>query len=207
MLPGVVCRIAGALDDLDEKGLAGMADPGGDYPLRVPASGGTWEIPRDRLLPYLAAADRKLRAAGTGLNLLMCAGEFPVLAAPGPILYPGRVTPALVKGCLAGKALRVGILVPNEAQIPFAAAHWRKQGLEPVPALAEPGNARQIRSAIKGLGGKLDAVVLDCMGFGEDSFRAAAAVSGAPVFSALRVTLCAAALFLGRFHIKNVKTP
>ena len=95
--PGVDVVVDGALDTCRPGELTALATEG-PYPLLVRlADGSTREVPRDRLVPYVAQAAGRLAAGGATLVVLACAGEFPALACPVPLVVPGRVVPAAVR--------------------------------------------------------------------------------------------------------------
>ena len=194
MLPGVPYQFIGALDALDECAIAALAGKGGAYPLRVPACGRSWEIPRDRLLPYIREADAALRSRGTSVTLLMCAGDFPPVIAQGPMLYPGRMVPLWIRAVFGEKtSLHVGIVLPNRDQMDFAVPHWERQGFAVMADWASPSVEGEVARAVQRLSRHADVVVLDCMGFGFRHEQEAGMETDIPVFSALRVSLCMAA--------------
>ncbi len=196
LLPKVRYSIVGALDSLDESVIASLAE-GGDYLLRVPAYGSSWEIPRDRLLPYVRAADSALRQQGAAVTLLMCAGDFPFLSVGGILLYPGRIMPSLLKAFFPWeRSGHIGIILPNETQMRFAAAHWERWGLRVTVDWASPSAVGAVGEAVRRLSPHVDAIVLDCMGFGLRHEQEAGGETDKPVFSSLRGALCIAGSFV-----------
>ena len=106
--PGVDVVVDGALDTCRPGELTALATEG-PYPLLVRlADGSTREVPRDRLVPYVAQAAGRLAAGGATLVVLACAGEFPALACPVPLVVPGRVVPAAVRARGPGPRCRTG---------------------------------------------------------------------------------------------------
>ncbi len=178
--PHADVRVAGALDGVSPAALMDLAAPG-PYPLLVRlAGGGVAEIPRDRLAPHVVRVASELAAAGASLVVVACAGEFPAVPCPVPVLVPGRVVPAAVRAFAPGA--RIGVVTPNAAQAPFAARKWHDDGFDAVVTHASPVDhddlaraARVMREAGVAL------VVLDCMGH-DDAYRDAfARLSGRPV--------------------------
>ncbi|HUU33930.1 MAG TPA: AroM family protein, partial [Vicinamibacterales bacterium] len=156
----------------------------GPYPLLVRlASGGTAEVPRDALVPHVTRAAAMLAAGGAALVVIACAGEFPDVPCPVPVLVPGRLVPAAVRALAAGS--RIGIVTPNAAQAPFAARKWRDDGFDVVVTHASPvdhDDLARAAAAMRAAGVVL--VVLDCMGH-DDAYRADfARLSGLPVVAA-----------------------
>ena len=181
--PRAEVRVAGALDGLDAAVLAALGAPG-PYPLLVRlASGGTAEVPRDALVPHVTRAAAMLAAGGAALVVIACAGEFPDVPCPVPVLVPGRLVPAAVRALAAGS--RIGIVTPNAAQAPFAARKWRDDGFDVVVTHASPVDHDDLaRAAAAMRAARVAIVVLDCMGH-DDAYRADfARLSGLPVVAA-----------------------
>ncbi len=167
--PHAEVRLAGALDGLADAEVSALAAPG-PYPLLVRlANGTTAEIPRDTLVPRVAAAARALASDGAALVVVACAGEFPAIACGVPVLVPGKVVPATVRAVAAGG--RIGVVTPNAAQAPFADAKWRADGFEVVVAHASPARHDEMSAAAAVLRrAGVTLVVLDCMGH-DDAYR------------------------------------
>ena len=177
--PHADVRLAGALDGLTRHDVAALATPG-PYPLLVRlADGTTMEVPRDTLVPRVAAAAAALVEAGAALVVVACAGAFPGFPCAAPLLVPGRLVPATVRAIATGG--RIGIVTPNAAQVPYADAKWRADGFAVVVTHAAPSRADELAAAAALLGAaEVTLVVLDCMGHDEASRAAFAAASGRP---------------------------
>jgi protein AroM len=180
--PHAEVRVAGALDGVSPDELAALTAPG-PYPLLVRLAGGTTvEVPRDRLVRRVAAAATTLAAGGVRLVVVACAGEFPAVPCPVPVLVPGRLVPvALAAQAPLGP---IGVVTPNTAQVPWAAAKWRNDGFDPVVAAAAPGDAAALEgAAVTFARSRVSVVVLDCMGHGDAERAALATRSGRPVIA------------------------
>lgn len=177
--PHADVRLAGALDGLTTGDVAALATSG-PYPLLVRlADGTTAEVPRDTLVPRVAAAAAALAEAGAALVVIACAGAFPAFPCPVPLLLPGRLVPATVRALAAGG--RIGIVTPNAAQVPYADAKWRADGFAVVVTHAAPSRADELAAAASRLrAADVTLVVLDCMGHDEASRAAFAAAAGRP---------------------------
>lgn len=164
--PHAEVRLAGALDGLAAAEVSALATPG-PYPLLVRlADGSTAEIPRDSLVPRVTAAARALAADGAALVVVACAGEFPAIACGVPVLVPGRIVPATVRAVAGG--MRIGVVTPNAAQVPFAAVKWQADGFAVVVAHASPARHDEMAAAAEVLrAAEVTLVVLDCMGHDE----------------------------------------
>lgn len=191
--PHVEVRVAGALDGILPDELAALRNPGTsaspdfDYPLLVRlASGAHIEVPLARLVPLVTVAARRLAAAGASVVVVACAGAFPEVPCPVPVLLPGRIVPA-VAGALS-RTRRVGIVTPNQAQVPYAGRKWRADGFEPTVAWASPSRDDEMARAADELSGAdLDLIVIDCMGHADDARRAMARWTGTLVIAAQSV--------------------
>jgi protein AroM len=180
-LPGVTMIVRGGLDDLPMSEIDAMAEAGGEYPLfTILRDGTTREISMYRLVPLLEAQVRRVAEEGATVAALMCAGNFPDLASPIPLLYPGRILPAVARGVCRGD--RIGIVLPNAGQVESAKAHWRKRGFAVKTAVASPKDPAALTRAAKELDDSdLELIVLDCMGFPPEEARRMRALCGRPV--------------------------
>jgi protein AroM len=90
-LPGVELIVRGALDELPLSAIEALAAMGGDYPLfTILRDGTTREISLHRLKPLLDARVKQIAADGASVAALMCAGNFPALDSPIPVLDRNR---------------------------------------------------------------------------------------------------------------------
>jgi protein AroM len=180
-VPGVELIVRGALDGLSRAAIEAMAAAGGDYPLfTVLRDGSTREISLYRLKPLLDECAKDVAAQGAAVSALMCAGNFPELSSPIPVLYPSRVLAAVVRGVCRGN--RIGIVLPNAGQVGAAVAHWREKGFEAKAAVASPKEPAALPEAAKALADpNLELIILDCMGFPPEEAKRMRALCGRPV--------------------------
>ncbi len=135
--PGTDLTVAGALDGLDDEEIAALAieHQPGPYPLlcRLAHNGTTQEIDLQVLFPYIAEAARGLGRSGCAAVVVCCCGNFPAVEdCDVPVLFPGRVLPAIARAVCAGATPRIAVISPIEGQCAEAEKHWRAQGFDPV---------------------------------------------------------------------------
>jgi protein AroM len=154
------------------------------YPLLVRLRGGTTaEVPLQALAPRVAACAADLAAAGARLVVLWCAGDFPDIDCPVPILRPGRIVPACAAEVM--RTRRIGVVTPVAGQVDAARARWEADGFIATVTWAAPGHADDLARAGRELADDaIELVVLDCMGHRDEARRELARVSGHPVISA-----------------------
>ncbi|MFB3818945.1 MAG: AroM family protein [Candidatus Methylomirabilales bacterium] len=180
-LPDAKLVVRGGLDGLPDREIDALASAGGAYPLfTILRDGSTREISLHRLVPLLEAQLARVAAEGATVAALMCAGNFPDLAGSVPVLYPGRILPAVVRGVCRGN--RIGVVTPNAGQREAATAHWRAKGFDPEVVVAAPTEPDALPRAARALADPaLEVIVLDCMGFDPDAARRMRALGGRPV--------------------------
>lgn len=199
ILPGCPYSVVGALDDVPEQRIRELAERRGEYLLRVPAAGKVWEISRNLLIPYLEKAVQKLRDQGTVLNLLMCAGMFPPIATSGMLLYPGVLMLHLFQGIrYSSPPMRTGLILPNQAQIPFAVPSWEESGFSVVADWADPCDREALMRAALNMQKQVDIIVLNCLGFNATHQEFLKQAVNIPVITPIQVVLKAASALL--FH-------
>lgn len=179
--PGVPLAVAGGLDGLTPDQARTLHDPNGESPLVCLLSDGTTvEIPLRVLFPRLNAKVEELAAQGATSAVVLCSGGFPEFDCSIPVILPGRIIPAVVAGLYPGK--KIGLVVPNSAQMNAAQTHWRSMGVETVATVISPYQGQGFEAAgelFSSLG--LELVAIDCMGFTEEQRDRLKAMCGCPV--------------------------
>jgi protein AroM len=173
----------GALDGLDGPALAAITAGPGEDPMETRlGSGPAIGLRREALVPLLVEAGWALER-DCDLVVLLCSGEFPVLAAACPrIVQPIHLLRGILHGLAGGRQL--GWIGPASDQ-PSACEQWAPY----VPNLiCEPASPYQPLAAALQAAESLvrrgaEMIFLDDMGFREEH-RAAIAVHGLPVFCA-----------------------
>ena len=134
----------------------------------------------DLLVPHLSRCAGELADHGAALALLICAGAFPDIASPIPILYPGRIVPAVVAQLSATRS--IGIVTPNPGQAASARRHWQSRGFRVEISVASPKEDGALERAARELiQPDLELIVLDCMGFSPQAGRRMHKLTGRPV--------------------------
>ena len=129
--------------------------------------------------------------------VVLCAGGFPEVRCPAPVLRPGRLLPAVV-GALYPKR-RLGVVTPIAAQAEAAREKWRGDGFEVEVAWASPARPDEMAAAAARLADpSLACLVLDCMGHDERHREEMERLSGRPVLAAQDVVARVAGALLGR---------
>jgi protein AroM len=162
----------GALDGLMESEIDRLAEQDGEYPLLVILrDGSTREISMSLLKPLLEQVAKDLAQEGAASAVLFCAGNFPDLKSPIPIVYPGRVVPAVAASLCTTQ--KIALITPNPGQAEPAKAHWQAKGFEVMVEVASPKDEAAFFAAAQKLNNpEFDLLVLDCMGFSPDMAQA-----------------------------------
>ena len=173
--------IRGALDGLSPDEARRLADPDDSYPLLVRLSDGTSaEVPLQKLVPRVGACARSLASDGARLVVVLCAGEFPQIDCPRPVLLPGRLVPGVVSALTRSR--RIGVVTPVRRQVEAARLKWTADGFDAVVHWASPVEPGEMDAAARVMADpSLECVVLDCMGHDEDYRREFARRCGRPV--------------------------
>ncbi len=180
--------MVGALDALSNDAIAALAAEATSYPLLVRLTDGrTAEVGLHALHPLVTMRARELVAQGAYAVVVACAGDFPAVDAPAPVLLPGRIVPAVVRSLVRGP--RIGVITPICAQQSAAEAKWRRDGFDPVVTWASPVMHDELIAAADLMHAEApELVVLDCMGHDEQVTAECAARSGCAVVSAQAIT-------------------
>jgi protein AroM len=181
-------HVVGALDGLTRDEIRMLEKRDAPYPLLVRlADGASAVVPLQALVPRVTACAAGLSAAGARLIVIWCAGDFPDIACPVPVLRPGRLVPACAAEMMQTR--NVGVVTPLPGQVGAARAKWQADGFAATVTWAAPGDADGLARAGRALAdASIELVVLDCMGHGEDARRDLARASGHPVISAQSIT-------------------
>ena len=185
----------GALDGMDDAAIADLAPRRGEQRLVSRLRDG-----REVLLGK-PAIDRRLHVilaeldvGGFDLLVLLCTGQFTRFALRTPFIEPQHTVDHFVQG-LAYGAERIGVLLPNAAQID------EFHGLPGVVTKAAsaspylPDNQAALREAAAALA-DTDIIVMHCIGYSEAMRQVVKQVAGRPVLVSRRLVAHAIDLVL-----------
>ena len=191
----------GALDGLSREQIARLAPEGDDEILVTRlADGSSVFVGKTKMIPRVEARIAALEAEGVGLNVLLCTGEFPRLAARKPLLEPQQLLLGLLRAMTFPG--RLGVLTPSERHVPQTEERWRRSGFDAVVAPLSPyeeDDAAVVKRAADALrAGGAGLVVMDCIGFRRKTRDEVAQLTGAPTLVANLLVARVAAELLGR---------
>ena len=183
---GVEAMQVGLLDGLDTATVAARFPVRlGDFPLLTRLrEGEAVSIGSSAVESGLQRKIEDIEAAGIERIVLLCTGCFPTLRTQRAwLVEPDRVVVAQV-AALAGDR-RLGLVVPMTSQIREAPVKWADAlSVDPLCAAASPYDSTDqlVDAGLALERAGAEALVLDCMGYGEAHRAALAQVSGLPVF-------------------------
>jgi protein AroM len=192
---------AGALDGLERERIAALAPEGPDEILVTRmADGAPVFVGKTKMIPLIEARIAALEGRGVALNVLLCTGEFPKLAARRPFLEPQQLLLGLLRAMTFPG--RLGVLTPSERHVPQTEARWRACGFDAHVAPLSPYEEHDpvaLRRAAQTLrAGNAGLVVMDCIGFRRKTRDEMAALTGVPTLVANLLVARVAAELLGR---------
>jgi protein AroM len=178
---------AGALDGLSRERIAALAPESDDEILVTRlADGSSVFVGKSHMIPLVEARIAALEDQGVALNVLLCTGAFPRLAARRPFLEPQQLLLGLLRALTFSG--RLGVLTPSERHVPQTAARWRDSGFDAhvVPLSpyeeSDPSAVRRAADALRA--GRAGLVVMDCIGFRRKTRDEIASLTGVPTLLA-----------------------
>lgn len=184
--PGVRIEEAGALDGMTEAAIARLAPSADDVPLVTLASGREVRIGKRAITPLVQRGVDAVAAHGATAVAVLCTGHFEGLHADMPLIEPDRVLRGFLHAILPSG--RVGVIMPDEGQAAMMQHKWRDY--DTTLATASPYQPPTqwdvvIEDFIRA---RVQAIVLDCMGFGPEAKAYFAARTHVPVLCAQTAT-------------------
>lgn len=177
---------AGALDGLSVDEIAALAPADDDVPLVTLAHGGEVRIGKRAITPLLQRAIDTVVAHGADVVAVLCTGHFAGLSAPVPLIEPDRVLDGFCRAIQPTG--RLGVVMPDAGQAGMMRRKW--PGYDLTLATASPYQPPTAWDAIIAAFRRsgVQAIVLDCMGFGPREKAYFAAATGVPVLCAQSAT-------------------
>ncbi|MEM2004548.1 MAG: AroM family protein [Zestosphaera sp.] len=176
---GVEIVECGALDKLSREEVKALAPGEGEYVLVTRLrDGAEVKVARERILPLMQECINSLEPLVDVLGLL-CTGEFPELRSRKLLVEPSDLLLKVVESLKAG---RLGVVVPDPAQVDLTKRKWLGAASDIKILSVSPytGTLEDLVKASEELGDR-DLIVLDCIGFSTEAKRAVATASGKPV--------------------------
>lgn len=177
---------AGALDGLTESEIAALAPDADDIPLVTLANSHEVRISKRRITPLIQRCINGVVARGVGVVAVLCTGHFDGLTATVPLIEPDRVLDGFMRAIQPTG--RLGVVMPDDEQEAMMREKWH--GYDLSLATASPYQPRASwMEAIAGFhAANVQAIVLDCMGFGPDAKAHFAEQTHVPVLCAQSAT-------------------
>lgn len=169
----------GALDKLGKDEIAGLAPRESEYVLVTRLRDGSEvKVARERILPLVQECIDMLERSVDVIGLL-CTGEFPELRSRKLLIEPSDL---LINVAKSLKPDKLGVIVPNPAQIDLTVRKWRSvaQDIKVLSISPYTGTLSELKRAAEELRDR-DLIVLDCIGFNREAKKVVATTSGKPV--------------------------
>lgn len=137
---------------------------------------------REKIKPILQEKITYLERQGIEQILLLCTGVFPGLTTSSShLIEPDHIIPPTVKALVGDR--RFGVIVPLHEQKETLYPKFSPFGLEPFFAVASPYHHDKTgyADAAEKLKNKVDIILLDCMGYTEETREVISIKTGLPV--------------------------
>lgn len=173
----------GALDGLSEKAIKdGAASSEGALLVTRLRGGREIHLRKGFLIPRLQQCVSSLQDR-VHLILVLCTGDFPPLESDLPVLFPGPLVRNTVRG-LGWASL--GVLTPSAGQIADQQERWNgvahRVVVEPASPYASPEGLSEAACRLRDA--RIDAAVMDCVGYTRVMKQTVRTILGKPVLAA-----------------------
>lgn len=169
--PGLEVEEDGVLNHLDEAGRQALnAHDSSLHMVTRARDGSAYKLNYQRTLPHMQRVVDGLVERGADLVVIVCGADWSPVQASVPVVNPGVLFPNLVQAL--GKGLKLGVIKPDEAQIPHTIEHYTSIGLDPIVTAASPYEsnrldlARQAAETLRDQGAEM--IWMTCVGMNED---------------------------------------
>lgn len=183
-------KMLGALDHLDEAGLAAAAPTADrDTLFTTLPDGRSVLISKAAVTEGMKQRLKDLEAMRAAVSIVCCTGKFPSLEAPG-VHFASDLVAGAVEGCLPANG-RLGVFIPSAAQAAACIERWTTatRSCHCVP-LSPGASEDEIRIAAAEMAAAAPVLVLhDCISYTTAARHLAASIHGRPAL--LAATTCA----------------
>lgn len=169
--PDIEVEEDGVLNHLDEAQRQALnADDDSLHMVTRARDGRAYKLAYDRTVPEMQKVVDGLVARGADLVVILCGADWSPVTASVPVVNPGKLFPNLVQAL--GTGLKLGVIKPDEGQIPHTIQHYTSIGLDPIVTAASPyeadrlDRARRAAELLRDQGAEL--IWMTCVGMDED---------------------------------------
>ena len=164
---GVDILQSGALDDFSTEEVGRGLRPDSDSDLLVTRmrDGSSVTISEKKITPLVQRCVEKLEKEEARIILLLCTGDFPTIQSRGLLIKAGDIFTAVVRDVSLGH--RIGVMIPDTAQVGRAQRKWGALGMEIEVAEASPyASIDAVQSAAQRLRNEqIKLIAMDCLGY------------------------------------------
>lgn len=182
--------VMGALDGLpDEEVHDFKPEPGEKILIALDRQLAPITVPDKLVMSRMQAVVTELERAGATMILINCSGRMQKFEASVPVLLPGDILEHTILAVAEGK--KVGVLVPDEAQIDGTFLQFEELNTLPFVLSASPfGPREKVTEALEKLKGYDPAlIVMDCTSYDRTMKDLAREITGKPVITAESILL------------------
>ena len=179
LTPGVEWIERGALDNLADGVLEGLAPRPGEFPIVTHLRSGRTVMVGDRSITPLLQQAADAVSPNASILVVPCSGPLTIESSI-PLLLPDRLLMASVRAIQ--QAAPVAVVTPSKDQIVPQQQRWNKLGVPAFVLAASPytpTDFSQVGKKARECGAGL--VVLDCLAYSRSMKNAAAQAAGLPV--------------------------
>jgi protein AroM len=187
--PGTTVVLRGCLDGLSDAEIAARPPVDGVDTLYTRLRGSRdVSISKKHVIERAPATLAALRGDGCDAIVFACTGAFPPMEGDTGVVFPSRITNALVSALLPTG--RLGLLIPLAEQADGLARKWARPGIEivtePLRPSADPEEATL--AARRLAAHRPDLVAMDCMSYEPALKEAARRALGVPTLLGITAT-------------------
>ena len=183
-------KVLGALDHLDDAGLAAAAPKSdADTLYTTLPSGRSILVSKAAVTEGMRSRLDDLAREDVSVSVVACTGPFKTLERPG-VHFASQLMSGAVDGCLPGEG-RLGVFIPTAGQAAAGVERWSRPGRSCFAVPLQPdADEATIRAAAEEMAaGAPDLVIHDCISYTRASRQLAATIHHRPAI--LAAAICA----------------